>query len=988
MAALSGDVRRRRQLTRAPRWLATAGGGIAWLACTAALGAALALAATVWMPDRQPSVPAASAAVVDGVAGAWTRPSASLVVSERRWRPLRVTLALRAPAEAAGPVRVHIRHGSDLVASVPVSGTAWTPMSVVVSQPPIGQQPLTLHIDSSVPAGVERGVAVANVQARPHLLSLAGLVVALLGAGVGSVVGLAWPRARGLRVRLEQGLRAPGAWLGIEWAWLPLPALTALVPPWLDRDAEALWAAPWLVPALLAHMVAGRSARVWTARWSGLAGPTPVPAALQDVLTGLLLNTTCLLTVSAVAKRVLGLGEIPSLVVPLCALALACSALIAWHHPLPGTRPLSPPRPVGLWVLKEDAIVVALLAVLVTWLGGPHVGNVHGLSTDVPQHIAWTAQIAQAGVVPDVYRGTSLPIVYPLGFHAMAFALGALTPLLPGHWVNLLPVLASILLVLVSTAAAGRLAGLDGVQGRLLTVLIAVACAFALSSTQFSVWLRYEGTGRLAAGLLHAVPLLWLAWSAGHRAPPALPVSRPARAMGVAAGSLALASGLVALVNAAHVGLQVVLSLVSFCTVLSCTTRAMPGATRPQRAVRRRDGLRGSASGLLAAAALGGVLVTAEPWSWRLAQQALGHRPPAEDILRRVDQDHNQRLTGRTCLSLSCLGRTLGSGQAWLAGPAAVAGVLGGAVETLWRGPATMISGQPDPERRWMFPDPTNRGIAPVHGPVGWVLAPAVLVLLVTWSRHTPSVRLVLVALGLALALDAVVREMGYSLTHPTDPLWRLLPQYADRGSAVVFSQALWPVVICAVVARVVHHRRRVVGAGVLVTCVLLVLLRGAMLDVRSRYTAADAYERQVTSEDVRSFLALEGAHVPPDDSYLVSAITQWSNNRKWVFAFDPSVTLYAHARRASLFLFFTSHGARYSASDLEAVCDDLRQGLAVPAPLQDTRARWVAVTHNAEGALDLQAAKRPFCGESLERWFPGLRQVAQQGRVALVRLW
>ena len=138
---------------------------------------------------------------------------------------------------------------------------------------------------------------------------------------------------------------------------------------------------------------------------------------------------------------------------------------------------------------------------------------------------------------------------------------------------------------------------------------------------------------------------------------------------------------------------------------------------------------------------------------------------------------------------------------------------------------------------------------------------------------------------------------------------------------------------------------------------------------------------------DVADLRALEAAHVPPGEHYLVSSHAVDSNGERWLLPIDPSTSLYAQAARPALFFYHLSSGARLTATDLEATCRALRPD--VPAPqLAAHRARWVALRARDEGAARITFAARRFCGRLYGAVFPDARFVERRGRVALFQLW
>lgn len=761
-----------------------------------------------------------------------------------------------------------------------------------------------------------------------------------------------WLRERRANAEVLDARPAVRAAAGLTFA-VAAPAAVAL----LRTDAAAAEAAARLALGFVLLAWLGRGLRGAVERRAGTASFAVWRDPAWDGLVGWLVATAGLLLFSLLWKRGLGQAGPVGPLVPLAGIAAAVG--LAWAG---GSLQAAVPSRRWFGRLGGFLAVFALLA-------AGHLGARRPYSSDPEQHIAWLTQVRLHGFVPDVYWQTDAPITYPLGFAALAHTLGAFSGAAAPVLVAALPALASVLvvyLVLVATRALvpGQTAG-RGEPLRFALLLLAAASVF--DATQFSGWNVYEGTGRLAAGPLHVVPLLVLfaaAAGASRLRPSGGPVARP----GALLVFVCLAStALLALLNPSHLPLHAVLWAVAL------------GLTAARARPRLQAGPVGL--GLLAGGAVALALLAADGVT---ARRGLG-LGEVDSSLARVEAEFDRGLAGETCRTPACILSAALQPGVWGAAAVPARVLVEGPVRALVQ-PGWSRFDAPWVRGPRAFPDLTGTGLAPLHGGLTrWLLVPVPLALAwVLWRRRERGGgwALALAALLVAASLDAAVRAALAVWVDPDDAPLRLLPSYASRGAAVVFAQSFWPL---AVGGLVLGARSR--PAAALAAVALLAALSAAQFELAGRRGEVARWRGGPSAADVADLRALEAAHIPPGEHYLVTAHATDSNEERWLIPLDPSSPLYAQAGRPALFHYHLSSGARLTGADLEATCRALRP--ETPAPLLAAhRARWVALLARDEGAARITFIARRFCGRRYAVVFPEARFVERRGRVALFQLW
>lgn len=764
----------------------------------------------------------------------------------------------------------------------------------------------------------------------------------------GRLALVARARAGVARVDARAGLRA-----GVGLVWLLLaPGLVAF---WRGDLAAAEAAVRVAVGfSLLAWL--GRGLRGLVERNGGRASFAVWREPVWDGVVGWLVATAGLLGFSLVWKRVLGQAAAVGPLWPVATVALAAGLALSR-----GAGPAAAPS--RRWFGRLGGALAAF-----AFLAAGHLGARKPYSSDPEQHIAWLTQLQLHGFVPDVYWQTDVPITYPLGFAALAHALGGLSGVAAPVLVAALPVLTSFLVVfLVLAATAALVSGGEGRRAPWRFGLALLAGASVFESAQFSAWNVYEGTGRLAAGPLHVVPLLVIlsaAVGASRLRRSGAAADRPGALLGFACPTTL---ALVALLNPSHLLLQGVLWGTAFAAV------ALRGRVRLD-AGRVFLGLLAGAGAALALLAADGVT----------ARRGLG-LGEVDPALARVEAEFDGGFAGATCWTPGCVASVGLEPGVWAAA-AIPARVL---VEGPWRAlvePAWDRFRVPLVRGARAFPDLTGTGLAPLHGAVARVLlVPVPLVLVwVGWRRRRSlgAWTAALLAIVAAASLDAMGRAAVAVWVDPDDAALRLLPSYAARGAAVLFAQAFWPLAVGGLV--LMARAWPAVWCGGLSLLLALVAAQGELSERRAEVAR---WRPGPDRADIANLRELEALYVPPGEHYLVSSHIADSNGERWLIPLDPSSPLYAQAGRPALFHYHLSSGALVTGADLEESCRVLRP--AVPAPLLAAhRARWVAFLARDEGTARLAFGARRFCGRPYGVVFPDARFVARRGRVALFALW
>jgi len=770
-----------------------------------------------------------------------------------------------------------------------------------------------------------------------------------------SVAAIAWLRARGraLGASLDASpaLRVPVGLLFV----VATPALVAFV----RTDIAAAEMAARLAGSFVLLAWLGRGLRLACERALGAARFGVWRDPVWDGLVGWLFAMAMLLLGSLVWKRGFASAEPIGLALPIVWLALAAVLTL----PRRFRAAASPTR-------REFARLGGFLSAF-AWLAGGHLGVRRPYSSDPEQHVAWLTQLELFGFVPDAYWQTDAPITYPMGFASLAHSLSAVAGATAAEWIALIPPFASALLVYLAVAAARELIGRREPRrgDAWLFALVFVALASALESAQFSGWNVYEGTGRLAAGPLHAVPLMALFAAASGAVRLQTPgASRAGARAGLWAFACAATTALVILLNPSHLLLHTVLWAVAIGAALLASGWGV-------------HGLRGVAIGVVAGCVVGVALLAADGVSARRVL-GIGEVDPA---LARVEAEFDTGFGGQTCWSPRCIlsaGLRLGS-LASFATPARV----------VVEGPVRVFV-QPEYDRfriPWVggprsFPDLTGSGVAPLHGLARWTALPLPFwfawVLWRSRERRHSGWTYALAALLLAASLDAAARAALRAWVHPDDAALRLLPDYATRAAAVAFAQSFWPLAVAGLVFGTRSVRGRAVAAAV-----LAIVFLTAQSELGTRRAELERWRRGPDSRDIADLRALEAVHVPPGEHYLVSSHVTESNRERWIVPIDLSSSLYARAARPALFLYHLSSGARVTAADLEQTCRSVAPGR--PSPLMAAyRARWVALILREGRAPRVALGARRFCKRPFDVLFPDAELAGVRGRVALFRLW
>ena len=919
-----------------------------------ALGATVVALSTPWIPHGAPAYQGFHPFAASD-ATRWSRGYAKIEIPTVDWRPYRVTLRLRAPEDRD---RLAVRLGADdhPLGEV-VVGPEWEAHTVEVEAPgSMKPGSLSLQIWSAVEPGA-RGAGVELVKGRPILASGTGARWMGVGALVGAGVWAASPAARAALGPAASWVAAATRHPGLRW---PMLGALVLLAPRLgllfDSSGEAANRMTWLAVSLLILAASGRVVRrtIERATRSGAAGVVRTPAF--DLVLGTLEWTTALAAISVVVKRGLAVdGPIPF---DLRWVPIVLTLLGAWRlRRLEGSWQ-------GLAPSVRDLLSIAAFLFAAGLIIGPHARVLYGYSGDVEHHIYWLHQIAQYGFVPDRYLASGIALDYPLGFHLLAWCLGTITPLSPAVLINVAVPLGSLLVVAVILQAVWVATEEYRAHWATPWLVFASLLAFGagLDAAQFSFWQRYEGTARLAAGWVHAVPLALLVDGVlGRRrvsgafdtAEPVVEVGGVSATNQVLALSMLPASLALAFTfNPALVPVQALLSVGAAVAVFAGSRRE-----RPAR----------SAKALVAGLACAGLLVWGDPYVGGLPDRRF------DPATARARAEFASELDRETCLSWSCLTDI----DAARIGRAMLKPVV--TLATPW----TAFEGGD-------FPSLTAPMEGPFQGNLAVLLVPVPLLFLL-WTRHHAAWLALVGGLMVALALDGGLREYLHQVIDPADATLRLLPPYMDRASAIVFNQSIWSLMAAALAiaaASVWGEAGRAsllrIGAGTFLALALVPAAVGVRLSVRAVQTAASPPSRA----DVDGLHRLETAHVPVGDRYLVAALSRDANGERWIMGNDPASALYALATRSPVFLYFLDAGARFAPSDLDAICRQLEAGARPPAALDEAGVRWaVAVGETAERARTALGLK-PLCGAPFDRWFPGSTLAGRDGRVSLFRLW
>jgi hypothetical protein len=920
----------------------------------------------------------------DGKTWRWAREYSKVEITGSRWRPYRIAVRLRAPEDAAPrDLRVLLAF-DDVPAAHLTVGTAPADRELIVRRPAAPRVPLTLQIYSEIDPASGRGVGVTVVGAGPVPLSSHAARLAGVGLALGALCWLLCPAGDRQRRRIARWSAPVSGQPALSVALLGLPVLAALIPLAGQWDPIRARYAAWLGLAILIAALVGLALRLLFERVSGRRAAAPFDDPVVDVAGGWLATIILVGVASFLAKRLLGLTALPQDLLAWTMLAAAAVALAAScrrgdvAHRLPRA---------------EWSLTLAGFVGVVAWLAAPHLATLHAYSTDPDQHVAWTTQVLRQGLVPDRYLGTTAAIDYPLGFHTVMVALRSVTPLPAATLVVLTPIVTSTLFVFVvfratralHAAGAEDAAQRDAWAGRPLAEwVLAAALSAALASHQFSSWVRYEGTGRLAIGLLHVVPFLVGLGALTSRAR----CRRAAAAAGEAPGGagvarfvagvgLAVSLAITFTINPAHLWLQLLLSGAALVAL-----RSMPSAGAPGAGSRLGAGL---GCGLV----LGAALVMADPVGYNASRAAAGLPVPDRDGGMRVRAAMNDAFRGRSCLSPTCLGRALSPPEVARDALEPLGVLTAGAIDAYVHG-AAPPDPQVEPARRWRFPDITNLGYAPTHGIAPYAFAILLPLFVVMAARRASPVTRAVALILVLVVVDAGWRGVAQRLVDPADAALRLLPHYQDRGAAVLFAQTVWPMLAGALWAYLAWGRgARWRGWGTLVVVAAAAIVGASAHAALARESAVLQLARPVLHpDDLRHAETLEAQHVPEGESYLVSATRYSANGEEWILATDSAAPLYTHLARPTLFLYYLSHSAAVTPADFDATCVALHAGGRYPALLARHRARW-AWAFTRDGHMpEQQVRARQLCGRPFETWFPDLELVARAGTVALYRLW
>jgi hypothetical protein len=767
---------------------------------------------------------------------------------------------------------------------------------------------------------------------------------------------------------------------------IALPAAAAAAASFARADARAAGVAFRFALAFAPLVVLGRGLRLGWERRAGASRYRPFRDPVFEGMVGLWASASAVLVLSFFVKRVLSLHEPLGVVVPLATTAAA--ALLVLREALRGPAASEAQHPSvlpGVAGLGRLALFFAGFA----WLAGDHLGALRGYSSDPNQHIAWLSQLRHFGFAPDLYLGTSAPVTYPQGFHALLHALGGGLVVPASALVAGAPAFASAVFVYLLVAAGRDLApGSGGTRGALavgLELLAFLAFGSAFHSSQFSIWNVHEGTARLAAGLLH-VPLVLagLALSRERPASGATPAGsdHPAWLRHALPPFAVIALGaLVTLLNPMHLPLHGVLSA----GVLGAYVWRVRGEAG--RAL-------GAALGAAAGVGLAIVLVAGDPVG---RDRILGVASRADAELSAVEAEFDRDFAVRTCREPGCVVSALFSLRTLEGAVLPLRSAIEGPVRVLF-GQSGRRNAAPLFRGPHHFPDLTGGGMAPEHGAaLRYVLIALIgLGLMFPTLRRGRALRWGLAWIFLACVVDGGLRGALSVWVHPDDATLHLLPSYANRASAVLFAQSFWPVLGAAVLfglnaARVARTDRSARVAQIALAGIaagLAAVWFSAEGELRARQEGFANKRSGPTAADLRDLWALEDAHIPAREHYLVSSQTAVSNRERWLVPIDPDQPLYLQARRPALFLYHLSSGARIAARDFEATCAALsaRPG---PTPLLERYgARWVAMLAANSGLAEQRFARRHFCARRLPEVFPAAELAGYRGRVALFRLW
>ncbi|MBI4477542.1 MAG: hypothetical protein HY654_10240 [Acidobacteria bacterium] len=906
---------------------------------------------------------------LDGRPVSWARSYSKVDLPDPGWRPLRVAFDLIAPPGSAQLVVVEIGILDSIQRRVTI-GPTWAREEIVVRDQPTGRR-LELQLWSTVQADSKLGVGVGAVRQRPKLVSRRGVALLSGACFVGFVGWVASSRRRQTTALAITRHAAPVV--------RPLQpgiamVIVGFVPMlWLGLPGRHAW---WVWASVLVLAACGRLARAWLLPRTADRGFPLTRDPILELALGLSGSVTALYLVSFAVKRVAGRtapveGLFPFIFA--AALVAVWITLMMRKHPLIQEVTWS----------RADAVRLASFFLVVAWLAGPHLISIHAYSSDPLQHIGWANQLRLHGFVPDQYADTGLLISYPQGFASFAYALTGMTPLAPANGVNLLPVLASATFIYVVVFGVRTLQQRRGatrsVPRDVFVLLIFAACAAAFSSAQFGMWQYFEGTGRGSASLIHLIPLALLfdlLWGFQHeRAEPARPapgkVERPAlsavEGSGLRLAVLFLSGILVLLINPGHLLVHGVISLAVL--ILEGWSLA-----------RSESSVRPLLAGPAVALAAGAALLLADPYWYRAIARSIGRVVPDAHI-QRIDADFLQRFRDPACLRLDCIRDAIGRVNKL--------GSVLQPVRALITAPADLVRGRVGPGSS------ENRAIdvaisfpPPAHGLAVFLQIAALGGFLATVRHHRWAFVVFVFILLVAASVDLTIRRVLALVIGPGDPLLRLLPPYATRASSVFFNQALWTGLVAGVsmaLIRASAGSKRWIPGLVAWGAVVSVAAVTASSGVRAAAAKVEATPGVPTLADLRDFHALE-REVPPGESYLVTARVLFGNNERYVDPIDEAVTLYAQADRPTLFQFFQSYSAQYSASDYLNVCEALKAGVRYPDPLVRHNARWVVML--SASLVDPPIRQKWFCDQPVPMLFPNYKAVARRGRLTLYRLW
>lgn len=918
---------------------------------------------------------------------------AILWIDDPGWRPLRVELDLVRPAEgSAADLELRIDRRSVRVAPGAIGAT---PVGTTISD--VGDsRVLGVRVRGTPPGpgaalvGIRSGQLrweVISIRALPALLCyaitgalLSGLAPArsrsrsasLVAAGLGAVLGVIvtrstmWPAsavlaaAAAFRVIRRLAEMPPAA----IWLAAIAPAFPAFASPGTGAAVNALW----FGFVVIVLSVLGRLARSRMEEHAGVL-PGGCRSPVFDLALGILLAGTLLGTYSFVIKR---LGVPPPGRHGFVAVLLVAMVVMALN-PRDGRRRLEYPP------IERVELLLFLLGLGVLAL--PHWGSAAAGYTNDPQlHAGWLNQIRLHGYVPDTYAGTRLPIEYPLGFHALAFPFVALAPLAEGTVITLVRALTNALFIYVVVTLVVQRFGEGGslrampLVGRMLLWL---TLALAVNSTQYGVWAGLESTTRLAAGLAQIVPIV-LFYAATSRRPAGSRVAPAASAFGVLL--LVVAAAFAFLLNPVLLWLQGLLSVVTI------------GASG-RRAWRSPAFWKGAFAGTAVSGLVAFAILANDPYTIRPYAQIAGVSFEPTYI---TSGEFYERLTGKTCLSLACIGAAASSASVWTALPFPVlAFVLGPIVQGLtrvgWTGWAA------SPPLAWI-PDITGFDhayagtLAPFHGTSFVVFSVAAPVFLLLAWRARAGGALALVASVLILAgIDASFRVFMTRLVDSRDSFIRLIPFYDGQAAAVLFNQLLWTLVVSWLAGLAWTRRGTGRVPATIASTILVAVLGGlAITSFRSMLALNEGHASMAASwgrDLIQDFRELEARVVPSGEAYLVDAVQQFNYDEKWLMHRDPAAHFYFQSDRPALFLEFLSHGAAYGPADLTRTCEELAAGRP-PEVIRKHRARWMAVRSSPVRSADEELALRWFCRRPIRQVFPSVTAVARRGEVTIYRLW